>query len=388
MRAYPIEDLSYVLTIFEFSGFHMRLSMKKKIMISTFAVIVLVGAAVLFFGSSKSSKDEQLPKVKVKMGTIVDKALAVGTIEPEIEVSVKSKVSGVVKHIFVDVGQFVKAGQPLVEVRPDPTPLELADAKRQAQLAQVDVDNLKKDRSRQEILFKNKLISDKEYEDFVRTFDGAELRLKIANEHVALMESGKVKIGDTEIESIVKAPIDGFVLNRAIEVGDPVTPQTSYMEGTALMKMANMDRLLFKGLVDEIDVGKMKEGMEVEIKVGALPADTVKGFLRKIWLKAQKKDNATMFPIEIIIPGAKNSVLRAGYSANANIIIQKKNNVLTIPERVVTFRNDSSLVKIPAGQKDQEKLIKTGLSDAINIEVVSGLKEGDEVFEKPVKKID
>jgi HlyD family secretion protein len=129
--------------------------------------------------------------------------------------------------------------------------------------------------------------------------------------------------------------------------------------------------------------------MEVEIKVGALPTDTVKGYLRKIWLKAEKKDNATMFPIEIIIPGAKNSVLRAGYSANANIIIQKKNNVLTLPERVITFRNDSALVKVPAGQnKDQEKLIKTGLSDAINIEIVSGLKEGEEVFEKPVKKID
>jgi HlyD family secretion protein len=363
--------------------------MKKKIILSSFAVIVLAVAAFLFFGNSKSSKDEQLPLVKVKTGTIVDKALAVGTIEPEIEISVKAKVSGVVKRLFVDVGQFVKAGQPLVEVRPDPTPLELADAKRQAQLAQVDVDNLKKDRTRQDILIKNKLISDKDYEDFLRQFDGAELRLKIANEHVALMESGKVKIGDMEIESIVKAPIDGFVLNRAIEVGDPVTPQTSYMEGTALMKMANMDRLLFKGTVDEIDVGKMKEGMEVEIKVGALPTDTVKGVLRKIWLKAQKKDNATVFPIEILIPGARNTTLRAGYSANANIIVQKKNNVLTIPERVVTFRNDSSFVRIPLGQgKDQEKLIKTGLSDAISIEVVSGLKEGDEVFEKPVKKID
>jgi len=363
--------------------------MKKKIIISSFAVVILAVAAILFFGNSKSSTDEQLPRVKVKTGTIVDKALAVGTIEPEIEIAVKSKVSGVVKRLFVDVGQFIKAGQPLLEVRPDPTPLELADAKRQVQLAQVDVDNLKKDRSRQEIMIKNKLISDKEYEDFQRLFDGAELRLKMANEHVALMESGKVTIGDTEIESIVKAPIDGFVLNRAIEVGDQVTPQTSYMEGTVLMKMANMERLLFKGTVDEIDVGKMKEGMEVEIKVGALPTDTVRGFLRKIWLKAQKKDNATVFPIEILIPGARNSTLRAGYSANANIIIQKKNNVLTIPERVVTFRNDSSFVKVPtAPGKDEEKHIKTGLSDAISIEVVSGLKEGDEVVEKPVKKID
>ena len=363
--------------------------MKKKIIISSFVIVIVVVAAVLFIGNSNSSKDEQLPKVKVTKGTIIDKALAVGTIEPEIEISVKSKVSGVVKHIFVDVGQYVKAGQPLLEVRPDPTPLELADAKRQAQLAQVDVDNLKKDRSRQEVLFKNKLISDKDFEDFQKRYDEAELRLQIANEKLALFESGKVKIGDTEIESIVKAPIDGFVLNRAIEVGDPVTPQTSFMEGTVLMKMANMERLLFKGTVDEIDVGKMKEGMEVEIKVGALPTDTVKGVLRKIWLKAEKKENATVFPIEILIPGTRKATLRAGYSANAHIIIQRKDSVLVIPERVVTFRNDSSFVKVALGPNtDREKLIKTGLSDAINIEVVSGLKEGDEVLEKPVKKID
>jgi HlyD family secretion protein len=155
------------------------------------------------------------------------------------------------------------------------------------------------------------------------------------------------------------------------------------------MKMANMERLLFKGTVDEIDVGKMKEGMDVEIKVGALPSDTVKGVLRKIWLKAEKKDNATVFPVEILVPASKNAVLRAGYSANANIIIRKKTDVLTIPERVVTFRNDSAFVKVALGEKkEEERLIKTGLSDAINIEVASGLKEGDEVYEKPVKKID
>jgi HlyD family secretion protein len=179
------------------------------------------------------------------------------------------------------------------------------------------------------------------------------------------------------------------VLNRTIEVGDPVTPLTSYQEGTVLMKMANMDRLIFKGTVDEIDVGKMKEGMEVEIKVGALPNDTVRGILRKIWLKAEKKDNATVFPIEILIPNAKNTLLRAGYSANANIIIQKKTNVLTIPERVITFSNDSAFVNVAIpGRKEEKRFIKTGLSDAISIEVVSGLKEGDEVYEKPVKKID
>jgi len=363
--------------------------MKKKIILSSVAVVVIGGASFLFFGSNKSSSQNDLPKVKVTKGTIVDKALAVGTIEPENEISVKSKVSGVVSRIFVDVGEYVKIGQPILEVRPDPTPLELADAKRQVQLSQVDLDNLKKERVRINSLYASKLISDKEYEDFQKLYDESDLRLKISTEKLALMESGKVKIGETEIESIVKAPISGFVLNRTIEVGDPVTPLTSYQEGTVLMKMANMERLIFKGTVDEIDVGKMKEGMDVEIKVGALPSDTVRGTLRKIWLKAEKKDNATVFPIEILVPASKNTVLRAGYSANASIIIQKKANVLTIPERVVTFNNDSASVKVALGaQKDEKRYIKTGLSDAINIEIVSGLKEGDEVFEKPVKKID
>ncbi|MEX1275653.1 MAG: efflux RND transporter periplasmic adaptor subunit [Bacteroidota bacterium] len=363
--------------------------MKKKILLSTTGIVVIGAAAFVFFGSSESSGDSQLPKVKVQKATIVDKALAVGTIEPENEISVKSKVSGVVNRIFADVGTYVRAGEPILEVKPDPTPLELADGKRQAQLAEVDLVNLRKERVRQESLFKSSLISAKEYEDFQKKYDEAELRLKIANEKLALMESGKVTIGDTQIESIIKAPIDGFILSRTVEVGDPVTPLSSFQEGTVLMKMANMQRLIFKGTVDEIDVGKMKEGMEVEIRVGALPNDTVHGTLRKIWLKAEKKDNATVFPIEILIPGAKNTVLRAGYSANANIIINKKTDVLTIPERVVTFRNDSALVKVAMGVgKEEQRLIKTGLSDAINVEVIAGLKEGEEVFEKPVKKIE
>jgi HlyD family secretion protein len=365
------------------------MTMKKKIIISAAAIVAICVISLLFFGSNKSSSDSELPKVKVTKGTIVDKALAVGTIEPENEISVKSKVSGVISRIFVDVGEYVKVGQPILEVKPDPTPLELADAKRQVQLSQVDMDNLKKEQVRTKSLYASKLISDKEYESFQKQYDESELRLKISTEKLALMESGKVKIGETEIESIVKAPISGFVLNRTIEVGDPVTPLTSYQEGTVLMKMANMERLIFKGTVDEIDVGKMKEGMDVEIKVGALPSDTVRGILRKIWLKAEKKDNATVFPIEIIVPASKNTVLRAGYSANASIIIQKKVNVLMIPERVVAFNNDSASVKVALGsQKDEKRYIKTGLSDAINIEIVSGLKEGDEVFEKPVKKID
>jgi HlyD family secretion protein len=363
--------------------------MKKKVILATVGVLVLVAAGYLIIGRSSNSDPATVAKITVKKGSIIDKALAVGTIEPENEISVKSKVSGVVKRIFADAGIHVRAGDPLLEVRPDPTPLELAEAKRQLQLREVEMDNLTRESKREESMVRKQLISTKEYEDFQQKFQESQLQLKLSKERLALLESGKVTIENTEIESIVKAPIDGFVLRKMVEVGDPVTPLTSYQEGTVLMKMANMERLVFKGTVDEIDVGKLREGMPTELKVGALPKDTISGTLFKISLKAEKKENATVFPIEIAIPVSRNSVLRAGYSANANIIIQRKDSVLTIPERVVTFRNDSAFVKVAPGPgKEEERLVKTGLSDAISIEIVSGLNEGDEVLEKPVKKIE
>jgi HlyD family secretion protein len=363
--------------------------MRKKIVLSTVALIVVLAAGYFIFGGSGRSDANAAPTVKVSRATIVDKALAVGTIEPENEISVKSKVSGVVKRIFADAGAYVRAGSPLLEVRPDPTPIELAEAKRQLQMREVDMVNLDKERVRQESMVAKQLIATKDYEEFQRRYEENNLQVKLARERLALLESGRVMIENTQIESIIKAPIDGFVLRKMVEVGDPVTPLTSYQEGTVLMKMANMEHLVFKGTVDEIDVGKLKEGMEAELKVGALPAEKIIGNLAKISLKAEKKENATVFPIEILIPAANNATLRAGYSANASVIIQKKDSVLTIPERVVTFRNDSAFVNFALGpERAEDRLIKTGLSDAINIEVVSGLAEGDSVREKPQKQIE
>ena len=364
--------------------------MRKKILITAAVVVVLAVAGFLVLGGSSSKEENGKPTVTVTRGSIVEKALAVGTIEPEKEISVKSKVSGVVKTIFADAGAFVRAGEPLLEVKPDPTPLELAEATRAAQMRKVELENLTRDLARQETMVAKGLISAQEYEAFVARYQEVQLQHKLANERLELLEQGRVTIENTKIESIIKAPITGFVLRKMVEVGDPVTPLTSYQEGTVLMNMANMERLLFKGTVDEIDVGKLKEGMPVELKVGALPKDTVDGSLVRISLKAEKKDNATVFPIEIGIDPTKSSLLRAGYSANANIIIQRKDSILIIPERVVTFRGDSAFVMIPheGQQGEQERQIVTGLSDAINIEVVAGLDSGAVVLEKPLKAIE
>lgn len=362
---------------------------KKRRWLWIILIVVIVCVVAFIAMKGKGENKNQGPKtVKVEKRNIVDKALAVGKIEPENEVQVKSKVTGVVTKLFADISDFVTEGTPLIEIKPDPTPQELVAAKREIELKEIELTNLKREINRKKELKEKGLISDQEFEDSNQRFDEVELGVKMAKERLQLLEKGKVKIANTNIESVVKSPITGYILERNVALGDPVVPLTSYQPGTVLLVMANMENLLFKGTVDEIDVGKIKEGMSVDIQVGALPGKSLKGKVTKISLKAQKEDNSTVFPIEIMITNVDNLVLRAGYSANANIIIQQKDSVLTVPERLVTFRNDSAFVKLPQEDGTQKEVfIKTGLSDAIYIEVQSGLEEGQEVLEKEVKEI-
>ena len=373
----------------------------KKLLLILFVLVVVGGVTAAVMSSNGGGEEDEIPSVEVTRGDIVDKALAVGTIEPRVEVSVKSQVSGVVKRQFADVGDFVKAGAPVLEIQPTPTPRELIDAERQIELRQIQVDQLKADFERQQQLFDKQLIARQEYDRAQRSFQEAKLQVQMAREQLALLREGRVTTSTGSIETVVRAPVSGFILDKMVEIGDPIVPLTSYQEGTVLMTMANMEDLIFRGTVDEIDVGRLHESMPVQIKVGALPNAEVTGVLAKIWLKATKEENSTVFPVEIEIveaverdlaqPEAEPTpvVLRAGYSANAEIIIEKREAVLLIPERLVTFEGDSAKVTVLlADNQTEERLIETGLSDAISVEVLEGLDEGDQVREKPPKVIE
>jgi HlyD family secretion protein len=361
-------------------------SKKRMTWIIIILVAIVIGAVALSSGSNEEENGRE--KVKAARENIVEKALAVGSIEPVTEIDVKSKVSGVVGKLYADVGDFVRAGDPLVEVKPDPTPLELAQAKRNVEMASIEMGTLSKELERDKQLLEKGLISDQEYEVLLRQYEEAKLRHQISKEKLELIEKGKVKIADTNIETVVKSPLTGFILEKNVNLGDPVVPLTSYQPGTAIMRMADMNDLIFKGTVDEIDVGKIKEGLACELQIGALPNANITGHVILISLKAKKEDNTTVFPVEIKIDKIGDTTLRAGFSANANIIIAKRDSVLSVPERVVTFRNDSAFVEISTGPETSEEVyIKTGLSDAINIEVLEGLEEGQEVLEKEIKEI-
>jgi HlyD family secretion protein len=363
---------------------------RKRIWISLLIIIVLGGGTFYLIQSKNAENDtENDPHIIAEVGTVVEKALAVGTIEPENEIEVKSKISGVVSKIFVEPGDYVREGQALIEVRPDPTPLELAEAKRSLERTEIEMNNLSRELERMQVLRERNLSSQQEYEQLQQRYNDVQIRHQINKERLELLETGRILMGETLIESVIRAPIDGYVLEKMVDVGEPVVPLTSYQAGTPLMSLAGMEKLLFKGTVDEIDVGKMEEGMPVEIKIGALPGVIVHGEVSRISLKAKQQDNATVFPVEIIITDTNGAILRAGYSANADIIIERIIDVVTIPERVITMKDGKSFIEVPGNEPGSriEKEIEVGLSDAITIAVLEGLEEGDKVLERPVRTL-
>jgi len=362
--------------------------MFKKILIALVAVAAVASIVLLKGKNNAAAKANEIKMVKVQRGNIVEKALAIGRIEPKKEIAVKSKISGIVKTVSVEVGDTVRPGQPLIEIRPDPTPLEFAEAKRNVEIAEVAASTAAAEFDRSERLFQAKIVSQKEYETAENAHKELDLKLSLAREQLALIEKGRTEVAGLMIDTVIKAPVEGTVLERRVNEGDPVVPLTSYQAGTELFRVADMGSLVFKGTVDEIDVGKLVEGMPADLKIGAIPDEKIVGRLSKISPKAKQQENATLFDVEIEILERGQKVIRAGYSANADIVIRQAENALFIPERLVEFKDGKMYVEVRNAKGEIEKKeIGTGLSDRINIEVKTGLKDGDEVVERPPKEI-
>jgi HlyD family secretion protein len=362
----------------------------RKGVIAAGVVVLAAGAAGALYSRSRLEKDKPYKLVEVTRGPVVEKALAVGAIRPKREIAVKSKISGIVKRSYREVGDRVRAGDLLFEMTPDPTPLELTEARRELEIAQNIYDQAKKSWDRSGALRDQGILATQEWDKADKDVQDAQIRLNLAREKLALVEKGRVRTEKVEVESVIRAPIHGTVLELLVNEGDPVVPLTSFQAGTPLGNLADMTTLVFKGTVDEIDVGKLKESMPARIKIGALPDAKVDGIVYKISPKSKTAEGATLFDVEIELRPAEGVVLRAGYSANADIVVREKTDVLLLPERLVSFAEGKASVEVPGapGQEPLKKEIKAGLSDGLNVEVVDGLAQGDLVVERPPKKIE
>src|SRR2546427_2330104 len=244
--------------------------MKRRTIIISAVVVAVLGLGTMAATGRFGGKKKEGPKaVAVVRGSLVDKALAVGTIEPRIEVSVKSILAGVVRRRFAAVGDFVKRGQPLLEISPNPTPLEMVELRRSVELREIELKNVERELTRQQELRNRNLISPSDIETAQRRVDESRNQLSLAQERLALQEGGKALTDRQQGETVVRAPIDGFILEDSIEIGDPVVPLTPYQAGTGLVRMAALRDLIFRGTVDESDSGGSEEGMPVTIKIGA-----------------------------------------------------------------------------------------------------------------------
>jgi HlyD family secretion protein len=348
--------------------------------------VVFVCVFVFLLLSSKKAKDP-LKQVKVVRGTISEKALAVGTIEPEKEIKVKSIIPGIVEEVYFKVGDQVKAGNVLFKISPNPTPVEYVETRRAIEMAQVTLSKLQADRQRNLKLFEQSLISQSDMDGVESAYDDANLRHKIAMERLELMEKGRIRMANRDIDSTVKSPTTGMVLSQSVFQGDPVVPLTNFQPGTELCSLADMGKLLFKGTIDEIDVGKIQIGMAADIQIGALPDSRIVGKVERIFPKAKKEGNATLFDIEIFVPDTAGQPLRAGYSATATITVRSKENILMLPERLVLFENGKKFVEVKKGELVEKKEVQTGLSDGLNIEITQGLVENELVVERPPREI-
>jgi len=357
-------------------------------------LFVLVAAAAGLYALTRSGKgaDGDLKIVTVEKGSITEKALAVGQIQPRQKFSIKSKISGIVKRCMVNVGDHVRAGDPLLEIAPDPTPQELTDVDRQLDSTRATLDRARAEFDRAQQLSKDGVLPASDLDVKREAYELAKVAVARAEQSRDLTRNGKITTATVNMESIIRAPAAGTVLSRAVNPGDPVVPLTSYQPGTELAAVADMNDLIFKGTVDEIDVGKLHTGMTARIKVGALPTDVVTGKVSRIAPQAQQKEGATLFDVEIELEPTTNITLRAGYSANADLIIREVKDVPTIPERVVIFEDGGkkTFVELPAAnpkEAPKKTAVKLGVSDGLSTQVVEGLAIGARVVERPPKKL-
>lgn len=353
-------------------------------------LVVLAGVSAALYAWARSSRGDEggLKEVEVTTGSITEKAVAVGQVEPRQKFEVKSKISGIVKQTFVEVGDSVKPGDALFEIAPDPTPMELTDVDRRAESMQASWERAKSEYARAQELHQSGVLPKSDLDTKREAFELAKIALARAQEERQLTRQGYT----AGVESIIRATAPGTILTRTVDVGVPVVPLTSYQPGTELATIAMMDDLIFRGTVDEIDVGKLAVGLPARIKIGALPNQEIQGVVTRIAPQALQEEGATLFNIEIELAAGTTVPLRAGYSANADVIIREKKDILTIPERLVTWEEEGkkAFVELPGAGPDAEPQrveVTTGISDGLNIEIVSGLEKGQKVVERPPKEI-
>jgi HlyD family secretion protein len=353
----------------------------KKVLLTVFVLVFIASSILLgYYFYNKSNTDPIVYQTESPFETdIIKKTVATGSIVPRKEVEVKSQVSGVVEELYVEAGQIVKKGQLLAKIRIVPNIVQVNTAENALENAKINFGEAKRELERYEGLYQQKVVAEQEYRRFKADYNLAREALQSAENNLQLVREGASKRSG-QASNLVYSTIDGMLLDVPIKVGSSIIERNNFNEGTTIASVADMRSLVFEGKIDESEVGKLKENMELLLTIGAIEDRIFNARLEYIAPKGTLEEGAIKFPIRAQVLLDEKDFIRAGYSANADIVLDKRENVVAVKESMLLFEKEGTFVEVEkAPQTFEKRQVKTGLSDGINIEVVSGLQKTEKV---------
>jgi len=331
-------------------------------------------------------KPAEYTLVKPHTQALVKKTVANGSIVPRKEILIKPVVSGIIRELYIEAGQQVKKGDALAQIQIVPDMLSLSQGEQRVRSAEIGVQNAQMTFDRNKPLANKGVISASEMQGYDIALQSAQQELDAAKEALQVVRDGisRTSAGNT----VVRSTIDGMVLDVPVKEGNSVIERNNFNEGTTIASIADMTDLIFQGKVDESEVGKVKLGMPVVLTVGAVANTKWDAALEYIAPKGVEDQGAIQFEIRAAVKLNEGQTLRAGYSANADIVLERKDSAMVVPEGIVTFntQGDSAFVDVKDGEGWKKTFVKTGLSDGLDIEVLEGVTMTTEL--KGLKKVE
>ncbi|MBO4215423.1 MAG: efflux RND transporter periplasmic adaptor subunit [Bacteroidaceae bacterium] len=359
------------------------------------AIIALIAA--VFIGTFVFLYQKSVPKVtryEINTAQLLDiekTTIITGKIEPRDEVNIKPQISGIITELYKEAGDVVKKDEVIAKVKVIPDMANLSSAENRVKLAEISLKQAQTDFDRMKNLYSEKVVSAEDYEKSEVALKNAKMEMNNAKDALHIVRDG-ISLSNAQMSTtLIRSTIDGIILDVPVKVGNSVIQSNSFNDGTTIATVANMQDLIFRGKIDETEVGRVITGMPVEITVGAIQDLKLKGTLEYIAPKAVEENGANLFEIKAAIELPSDVKIRAGYSANAEIVLERATKTICVPEASLEFVGDSTFVYVltdgsSTTQKFERRAVTTGTSDGINIEVKKGLKVGDQV--RGIEKIE
>ena len=342
------------------------------------AVVLFVGTFVYLFQRSQP-KEALYDELTATTKDIVRSTIVTGKIQPRDEVNIKPQISGIIDELYKQAGQTVKKDEIIAKVKVIPDMGSLSTAQSRVRLAEVNLKQAQTNYDREKALYDKQLVSADQYEKVLQALNQAKEELAGSQEALEIIRDGVSSANASGSSTLIRSTISGLILDVLVKVGNSVTQSNTFNDGTTIATVADMDDLIFDGNIDETEVGHLVSGMPVKISVGALQDLSFDAKLEYIAPKATVNNGANQFEIKASVKIPGDVTIRSGYSANAEIVLDKAEGVVTLPESAIQFEGENTYVLVKEGEEYVRKDVVTGISNGIDIEIKEGVAEGQKV---------